>query len=259
MAVRWEIDDAIGVVLLGRPGHRTRWSPELETAYFDALAEGAEDARVRAIVVAGAGGDFCAGVEPGALDADATRDPRGDAFPTQIPKPVIAAVEGHCLGIGLAMALMCDIRVMAGGARLNTGLAPVGLVAEHGIAWLLQRTAGVATALDLLLSAREIDGTEGHRLGLATAVVPDGEAVTAAKDYARQLAERSSPLSMAAVKRQVHLDATADLDTAIVRGETWVRRAARSRDFEEGATALAERRLPHHPPLDPEVLAEVTR
>src|SRR5206468_5110582 len=101
-------------------------------------------------------------------------DRRPQAFPLSIPKPILAAVNGPVAGIGLVQALMCDIRFAAEDAKITTAFARRGLVAEHGISWLLPRLIGPARALDLLLSGRVVLGAEAARIGLANrALAPD--------------------------------------------------------------------------------------
>src|SRR5205823_9018767 len=98
------------------------------------------------------------------------RERRPQTFPLSIPKPIIAAINGACAGIGLVQALMCDIRFAAAGAKLTTAFARRGLVAEHGISWILPRLVGPARALDLLLSGRVVLAQEAAELGLVNRV-----------------------------------------------------------------------------------------
>src|SRR5439155_12861101 len=130
---------------------------------------------VRAIVVTGAGRGFCAGADmqqlqsigDGSIDAaEADRDRRPQTFPHTIPKPILAAINGPCAGIGLVQALMCDIRFAAQEAKITTAFSRRGLVAEHGISWILPRLVGPARALDLLLSGGVVLAQEAAELGL---------------------------------------------------------------------------------------------
>src|SRR4029077_19625161 len=121
-------------------------------------------------------------------------------FAHSIPKPIIAAINGPCAGIGLVQALMCDIRFAAEDAKITTAFARRGLVAEHGISWILPRLVGPARALDLLLSGRVLLGEEAVQLGLVNRAVAREDVVQQAVDYARELATWSAPSSMAAMK-----------------------------------------------------------
>src|SRR5207245_627909 len=151
--------------------------------YFDLLDDCAQSDDVRVIVVTGAGRGFCAGADMAELQsigADglegtaAEHDPRPQTFPLTVPKPIIAAVNGPCAGIGLVQALMCDMRFAAEDAKITTAFARRGLVAEHGISWILPRLVGPAHALELLLSGRVLLGAEAARIGLVNrALAPD--------------------------------------------------------------------------------------
>src|SRR3712207_2100776 len=147
------------LLTLNRPDRLNAWTAEMQRDYFDLLDEAGSRDDVRAIVVTGAGRGFCAGADMEALqeigaggldEAAAAQDTRPQTFPLGIPKPVIAAINGPCAGIGLVQALVCDIRFAAADAKITTAFARRGLVAEHGMPWLLPRLVGHAHALDLL-------------------------------------------------------------------------------------------------------------
>src|SRR5579875_3248291 len=115
-------------------------------------------------------------------------DERPVSFPLSIPKPIMAAINGPCAGLGLVYAVMCDVRFAAAGAKITTAFSRRGLVAEHGISWMLPRLIGPARALDLLLSGRVILGTEAAELGLVNRAVEDDRLLEEAMAYARMLA-----------------------------------------------------------------------
>src|SRR5919199_307418 len=215
------IEDGVALLTLNRPDRLNAWTAEMQRLYFDYLddASGREDVRV--IVVTGAGRGFCAGADMALLqgigsgdgaDADAPRDDRPQRFPLGIPKPIVAAINGACAGIGLVQALMCDIRFAAADAKLTTAFARRGLVAEHGISWVLPRLAWPARALELLVSGRVVLGDEAERLGLVNRALPRETVLEEALAYARDLAANCAPASMAAMKRQVYADLERDLD-----------------------------------------------
>ena len=166
-----ELNRGVLTLTLNRPERNNGWTLELEEAYFDALAAAAADAEVRAIVVTGAGRAFCPGLDVQALSASTegirvgVRPRRPMTFALSIPKPVIAAINGACAGIGFIQAACADLRFGARGAKLTTAFARRGLPAENSLAWLLPRLIGHANAADLLLSARTIQADEANELG----------------------------------------------------------------------------------------------
>src|SRR3954464_7152659 len=207
-----EVNDGVAVLTLNRPERLNAWTHALENRYFDRLDECAADPDVRVIVVTGAGRGFCAGADMGDLqtmsgdgvDDALAAERRPQTTPLSIPKPIVAAINGPCAGIGLVQALMCDIRFAAPGAKLTTAFARRGLIAEHGISWILPRLIGPARALDLLLSGRVFMAEEAAELGVVNGLGTLGDALA----YARDLAANSSPMSMAVMKRQIwsHLE-----------------------------------------------------
>ena len=138
--------------------------------------------------------------------AGATLDLTGrisPAFTYAFRKPLIAAVNGACAGLGLVQALMCDVRFAARGAKFATSFSRRGLAGEYGMTWLLPRMIGTERALDLLISGRTIDADEALAIGLVSRVTEPGEVLAAATAYARDLAANCSPTSMAIIKHQV--------------------------------------------------------
>jgi enoyl-CoA hydratase/carnithine racemase len=166
-----------------------------------------------------------------------------------IPKPVIAAINGPCAGIGLVHAVMCDLRIAAAGAKFTTAFSRRGLVAEHGLSWMLPRLVGPARALDLLLSGRVFLGTEAAELGLVNRAVEDGATVDEALTYARMLATECSPTSMALMKQQVYGDYNRTLPESVEEANRLMAESFSRPDFAEGVQSFVERRPPNFPPF----------
>ncbi|HET9732078.1 MAG TPA: enoyl-CoA hydratase-related protein [Acidimicrobiales bacterium] len=250
-----ELADGVLTLTLNRPHRLNAWTSEMEDLYFDNLQEAAQDPAVRAIVVTGAGRGFCAGAdmeelreitETGSLPG---RGHRPQTLPLTVAKPIVAAVNGACAGIGLAQALMCDIRFAAAGAKFTTAFARRGLVAEHGTSWMLPRLVGTANALDLLVSGRVVLAEEAASMGLVNAVLEPGTLVEHAIGYARDLAKYCSPTSMAVMKAQVYRHLEADLATAVRESDRLMARSFTWPDMAEGVASYTDKRDPVFPPL----------
>jgi enoyl-CoA hydratase/carnithine racemase len=258
--VQRQIEDGVALLTLNRPDRLNAWTPEMGRAYFDLLEDCAARDDVRVIVVTGAGRGFCAGADMdnlqslgdnGAEAQAAERDDRPQAFPLTIPKPIIAAVNGGCAGIGLVLALMCDIRFAADGAKLTTAFSRRGLVAEYGIAWILPRLVGPARALDLLFSGRVVLGDEAAALGLVNRALPADRLLDETLAYARDLAVNASPASMAAMKAQVYADLERPLAKALADADRRMLASFAAPDFREGVASFIERREPRFAPFVP--------
>jgi enoyl-CoA hydratase/carnithine racemase len=251
--------EEVAVLTFNRPERLNAWTPELQTRYFDLLDKCAADSAVRAIVLTGAGRGFCAGADMDRLGAlssgqaggqsDAAGDPRPVSYALSIPKPLIAAINGAAAGLGLVHALMCDVRIADASAKLTTAFSRRGLIAEHGISWILPRLVGPARALDLLLSGRVVLGSEAAELGLVNRAVDDGRAFEEALAYAHMLAAECSPGSMAAIKRQVYSDLERGLAGSLEEANHLMVQSFSGPDFAEGVRSFIERRPPHFSPL----------
>lgn len=253
-----EDHDGIRVLTLNNPARRNGWSHPMEHRYFALLDEADRDPTVRVVVVTGAGSTFCPGFDVQRLRETAEAgvisfsDRRPQTYPLSIRKPMLAAINGGCAGIGLGQALNCDIRFASATARFSTAFARRGLAAEYGMSWMLPRLIGVENALDLLLSGRVVDAEEAREIGLVSRVVEPDELLGAVMAYARSLSDNCSPRSMAAIRRQVYDDLSRRFDDSMVATLGIMREFARGTDFEEGSLAFAERRPPRFPPLGPD-------
>jgi enoyl-CoA hydratase/carnithine racemase len=253
-----EIEQGVALLTLNRPDRLNAWTNAMHREYFDLLDDCAARDDVRAIVVTGAGKGFCAGADMGDLQtlgsgdvdyAEHRPDPRPHFHARTIPKPVIAAVNGACAGLGLVHALMCDLRFAAADAKFTTAFARRGLVAEHGISWLLPRLVGPSRALDLLMSARVVLGEEAAAMGLVDRAVPRDEVVDVALAYARDLATNCSPTSMAIMKRQVWAALEQPSQEALDIANQEMLESFGRPDFTEGVESFVERRPPQFAPF----------
>lgn len=256
--VLFEVRDDVALLTFNRPERLNAWTPALQTRYFDLLDECAAREDVRAIVLTGAGRGFCAGADMQSLSDlaegeaehnNGAGDTRPVTYALGIPKPVIAAINGPCAGLGLVHAVMCDLRIAAAGAKLTTAFARRGLVAEHGLSWMLPRLVGPARALDLLLSGRIVLGAEAAELGLVNRAVEDGTALEAALEYAQMLARECSPASMARMKGQVYADYDHTLGESLDEANRLMAESFSGPDFGEGVRSFTEKRPPQFAPL----------
>lgn len=251
--VQGHVADGVAVITLNRPERLNAWTQAMEHDYFALLQDCGRSPDVRAIVVTGAGRGFCAGADMNELEtlsADGAALPPHDSerpaqsLPLTIAKPILAAINGPCAGIGLVQALMCDVRFAAAGAKLTTAFARRGLVAEHGISWLLPRLVGPARALDLLLSGRIVLAEEAAAMGLVNRVCAPERLLEDALAYARELAVSCSPASMATMKRQVYADLERGLAEAMTSADSLMLESFAQPDFAEGVASFVERREP---------------
>lgn len=268
--IQYEVLERVATITLNRPQKLNAWTFTMEREWRHALADAARRDDVRVIVLTGAGRGFCAGadmsllssIQDGGLnldDSDLVTDEAPDdpsvpedfkkpySFPAAIRKPIIAAVNGPAFGIGMAHALYCDIRFASDKATFGTAFVQRGLIAEHGIAWLLPRLVGFERAMELLLSGRIVEAEEAVRIGLVSRVVPHDELMPAVNEYARHLSIHSSPRSMGIIKRQVWQSLMQGLGEASDVAIREMFESFSSADFQEGVLAYLEKRAPDFP------------
>ncbi|OPX13282.1 enoyl-CoA hydratase/isomerase family protein [Mycobacterium sp. AT1] len=191
---------AVATVIINRPKRRNALTAPARVGLRAALTALAVDTSVRAVVLTGAGGHFCAGQDLAEHAAVLQADPshafdtvEADYSPTvrllsTMAKPVIAAIEGSCVGAGLGFALACDLRVVSTAASLSTAFSSIGLTCDSGLAHSLPRAVGDAKARELILLARPLSGAQADAVGLVTSLVDPGAALATATELAISLA-----------------------------------------------------------------------
>jgi enoyl-CoA hydratase/carnithine racemase len=263
--------NGVAVITLNRPERLNTWGGDLAAGFYSCIDRAEDDPAVRAIVLTGRGKAFCAGAHLGSMatigeslagtdqaDVSELVGERHPHFVTTLRKPVIAAINGACVGIGLTQALMCDVRFAADGAKFATSFARRGLVAEYGISWVLPRLAGWGVALDLLLSGRTFYADEAVELGIVKEVVGPALLMKRAIDYAGDIARHCSPASMAVIKQQAYGDATSDVADTSARAQTLMHESLLRPDVIEGAMSFLGKRPPRLPALGPRGVAGAT-
>ena len=257
--VLYEETDGVAIITLNRPERLNSWTGELGTAYFNALDTAAGSSAVKDIVVTGAGRGFCSGADMDMLqgiqdgrgqgeERPQYRDERHD-YALSIPKPVIAAINGACAGLGFVHAMMCDIRFAAEGAKFTSAFARRGLIAEHGVAYMLPRVVGPSNALDILMSGRVFLAEEAKEMGVVSRVLPPEDLLSASVEYARDLGKYSAPWSMAQMKKQVWNQLDLARTDALAESNALMVDSLKRNDFKEGVASFVQKREPAFEPV----------
>ena len=247
--VKYEQKDAVAVITLHRPDAMNSFNTELRAALVDALEKANHDDSVRVVVLTGEGRTFSAGADLKAgIDRDVADILQQEYRPVQeaiaeIPKPVIAAVPGSAAGIGLSIALHCDLLIMADNAFLLSPFTTISLIPDGGLNWLLVHQLGYRCAFQLSVESERIPAQRCVELGLANKAVPAAELMPAALEWARSLAERA-PLSMAATKKVMRFAANKDWGEAYDMEAKLQGELLGSDDNREGIQAFFEKRPP---------------
>lgn len=248
-----ELDEQVAIITLNRPDVLNAWNGPLNRDLTTALAWARDDDQVGAVVITGAGRAFCAGADLSSggdtFADDANQSPDDDRqartltlLPWDLPKPVIAAINGHAVGVGATYALACDLRFAAHEAKIGFVFSRRGMLPELASHAVLPRVVGFSNAADLLLSGRPVTGREAATLGLVSAST-DAEAVLdLAIERARDMAVNAAPVSMAISKRLMWDSmGVAEMMTREHPLFDWV---AAQPDSVEGVTSFLEKREP---------------
>jgi enoyl-CoA hydratase/carnithine racemase len=250
--VLYEASDGVATITLHRPEVRNAFGDGMGQALDDAYSRADADDDVRAVVVTGTPPAFCAGADMTSGDntftlADtSTFSAAGVEFPAwKVRKPVIAAVNGHAIGVGFTITLHADLRIMATDAKYGIVQARRGVMGDGYSHWTLPRLVGMENAASILLTGRFFDGHEAKALGVCSEALPNDEVLPAALALARDIAVNTAPLSVAYSKRLLwqsfELDA-AQVEQLETRYHLPLMAAP---DAKEGVVAFLERRNPH--------------
>ncbi|MEM7467604.1 MAG: enoyl-CoA hydratase-related protein [Pseudomonadota bacterium] len=265
--IHYEVKDPVAIITMDRPDFLNAITHRMQAELKHALAAAEQDSRVVGIVLTGAGRGFCAGADMQRLSATAEGDSNAGEDLTQfdadpgdpamgenfrvtftymlsITKPLIAAINGPCAGLGFCFALLCDLRIVERQAKFTTAFSQRGLIAEHASSWLLPRMIGPGRALDLLWSARKFNGDEAKELGIAERLVDQGESQQAAVEYIKELAAVASPTSLKVMKAQVYRHLNMQLAEAMTESNRWMDESLAREDFKEGVSSFVDKRPP---------------
>ncbi|SNQ52237.1 Enoyl-CoA hydratase [Frankia canadensis] len=257
--IRYELTDRVLTLTINRPEQRNTVTYRVLDELIDAFRHAGEDEEVRAVVVTGAGRYFSAGTDLASRDgynatADDFKPLRGGTRDVggilaeiiyDLPKPVIAAMNGTAVGIGITMTLPMDVRIVAEGAKLGLPFTRRGIVPESCANFFLPRVVGIATAVEWATSGRLFGPDEALRAGLVSRVLPAAEVLPAAQALAREIAENAAPVAVALTRQLMWKLLEADHPRAANRLESLALRAVTgSPDTTEGITAFREKRPP---------------
>lgn len=258
--LHYEVRDRIATITFNRPERMNALTKVMEREIREAMEQAGQDTDVRAIILTGAGRAFCAGMDmdelevlpPGDIRAQEWMRPydmnrradyqtRYSYFPA-VQKPIIAAINGATAGLGLVMSLYSDIRFASESAVFSTAFAKRGLIAEHGIAWMLPRVVGPGHAADLLLSSRKLSAAEALQMGLVNRLMKPEALLEETRAYALDLADNVSPRSIRVIKRQLWEAPYQTLGEAVMSANQEMFDSIQSEDFTEGVAHFLERR-----------------
>ncbi len=264
--IAYSVNDPIATITLNRPDRLNAITGQMLSELQAAFGAAEGDSRVVGILLTGAGRGFCAGADmeqlkatsrrgsseerkaaetkPGALDEMGPDFQLGYTFLMSIPKPIVVAINGPCAGLGFVIAMLCDIRFASDRATFTTAFANRGLIAEHGISWILPRLIGSAHALDLLWSGRRFDAAEAERIGVVNRVVEHDRLLDHATSYLKMLATHSAPMSLKIMKQQVYKHLMTPLHGAMQESLQLMSESLARDDFKEGVASFVEKRPP---------------
>lgn len=250
------VENKVATLTFNRPDKLNALSRELLTQSIDTLKRWSRDPEVGAIVVTGSGRAFCAGgdvsnmakdVAPPSLEEqiDGLREAQELSWLLyNMPKPTIAAVNGHAMGAGLGVCLSCDLRIASETAKFGTAYAKVGFGGDFGTTWLLAQSVGAAKAKELFFLSEIIDAAEAHRLGLVNRVIAADQLMANVNETATRIAH--GPLvSYRYMKANVNQAMSSDFRTLLDREAETHLRCGQTEDHKEGVRAFLEKRQPN--------------
>ncbi|MEC8500092.1 MAG: enoyl-CoA hydratase/isomerase family protein [Pseudomonadota bacterium] len=263
----FDITDHIATLTFNQPEKRNAYSPEMAVKLTQYLRQCDRDPDVRVVIITGAGGSFCVGLD---LNDVRERGEQGEpedtqghptqrvlrTYPFQISKPVICAINGAAGGFGAAYPLTCDIRLAATEANIAFFFVKWGLIPKMGTTWLLPRLVGIEKTSDLLLTGRKVSGSEAAQMGLVLRAVPRAQLMDEARKLAAEIAEGSSPTAVSVVKRMTwgRMQDEGELYRAIYEDDDAIAWAIHGPDAGEGNKAFFEKRPANWVAVDPDKL-----
>ena len=251
-SIIYEVDQGVALVTLNRPERLNAWNTKMAAELGLALADAQAEDAVRAVVITGAGRAFCAGQDLSAggdtfadsPDANPHEQGTPSTMPWDVSKPVVAAINGHAVGVGLTFPLTCDVRFVAEDAKLQFAFVRRGIAPELGSTKLLSQMVGLQVASDLLMSGRFFSGTEAVEIGLAARALPADAVLAAALEWAHDVAHNTAPVSVAVTKKLMWENLRAEIDDTFQRELRLIPWLGSQPDATEGVMHFMEKRAP---------------
>jgi 2-(1,2-epoxy-1,2-dihydrophenyl)acetyl-CoA isomerase len=250
-----KLDRGLLTITMNRPDRRNALNPDMTRGLVEAARRAADDHEVRAVLLKGAGGTFCVGGDvksmaegraPLDFEAKMANLRRGmevSRILHQMPKPVVAQVDGAAAGAGLSIALACDLRIASASCKITTAFAKVGLSGDYGGTYFLTHLLGSAKARELYLMSPILTAQEAQHFGIVTRVVPDAEVEEAALEVAMSLAQGPS-VTLGYIKRNINNAETMSLEACFDAEAIHHSRSGETADHKEAAKAFVEKRKP---------------
>lgn len=265
--ITYDLEQGVATITLDRPERMNAWNRTMASELSDALDEAESDDTVRVVVLTGAGRAFCAGADLSAgeetfaeksVEENPHRVGTPETMPWDISKPVVSAINGHAIGVGITFPMTTDLRFVAAEAKIQFAFVRRGIMPELGSLKLLSRIVGRQTASDLLLSGRMFSGTEAAEMGLAARALPADEVLPAALAWAADVAANTAPVSVALTKRLMWEDARPEAEAMFDKELRLLPWLGGQPDAAEGVMSFLEKREPSWsmsvrddlPPLD---------
>ena len=252
--IQFDVEGGVATITLNRPDKLNAWTAVMAAELGQALAHCHDDDAVRAVVITGAGDRaFCAGADLGRGGATFANRERGQRderaatpgrMPHEIDKPVIAAINGHAVGVGMTYPMLADVRIVAEDAKIAFPFVRRGVMPELGSHVTVARVVGFSNAADLLLTGRTLSGREAAAMGLASRALPAVQVLPAALEMAADIARNAAPASVAAAKRLLWEGLTASVPEMMRREEPLFAWFGNQPDAKEGVTSFVEKRAP---------------
>ena len=248
-----KLEGGLLTITMNRPERKNALNPDMVRSLVEAARRAADDPEVRAVLFKGAGGSFCVGGDVKSMAegraplpfeqklANLRRGMEVSRILHQMPKPVVAQLDGAAAGAGLSMALSCDLRVASESCKITTAFAKVGFSGDYGGTYFLTQLLGSARARELYLTSPVLTAKEAHAIGMVTRVVPDAEIDAAAHELALSLAQGPS-IALGFIKRNINNAETMTLEACFDGEAIHHSRAGETADHKEAAKAFVEKR-----------------